>query len=136
MKRSVASRDDSETGRRRINATDRLDSNLKLVNTRLKLLLLNNTNNEDEKTCEIHTKLDQIREVIYSDGKIVQQTTPNSTNSTRRRRPVSRVLKLYAIIFIIALAYYYYGHLKMYIIYALRLFLLAVSVLTNLVYTF
>lgn len=136
MKRTREREDsDSESRlRREIKPGDRLDSNLKLVNARLRILLDNDKSKLrglEPRLQKIDAQLDEIDHLINknnkNDNKSRYQQQPQQQQQHSKRKPISRVLKIYALVLLIALSCYFYGHLKIYIIYAIRLFLLAVS---------
>ena len=106
-----------------VSSLDRLDSNLKLVNSRLKQFIA-----EDETKMsaykgeieQINERLSEIGEILYSDGT-------NKRNRTTRTKRSRRFAFIYLSIFFFLLAYYYYGYFEIYVIYLLRLIILGVS---------
>lgn len=132
MKRT-REREDSESEsrlRREVKPGDRLDSNLKLVNARLRILLDNDKSKLrglESRLEKIDAQLDEIDHLIHKNNKNDNKSRPQQQQQHSKRKPISRVLKIYALVLLIALSCYFYGHLKIYIIYAIRLFLLAVS---------
>lgn len=100
---------------------DQLDSNLKLINSRLKFLIGNDRakfTQFDHQLEQINEKLGKIDEVIYDSKSTFREHS--------RRRPTSNTIFILFAIFVILSTCFFYGQLKIYIIYFLRLMVIGV----------
>lgn len=115
-----------KTNENGISLENKLDSNLRLLNLKLKSMLINKRNGKNSINMtnpdQINEKLNQLYEQINSNN---MSASKSCSNVAKRRKKFSRTLIIYFII--LFMVYYNFSYFKMYVIYFLRLMILSVS---------